>query len=144
MGSIVAGALLYSSPSGQAMSLSYFSESQVFDRSEIGHDIESRLIEAGIVFVETGNAEFMSAFEYEVFPGFPSKFPMKTSENKVTKFYSIYLVKDGDYNNSINIRTMVADEEFDSFNRTVIMDFICDGMTPRYAMENDYCIVKDF
>ena len=145
VGSIVAGALLYASPNGGGgQTLSDIVGSQILDRSQINEDIESSLVSVGIVFIETGSDAFADSVELDILSEFSSKFPIKVDEQNVVEFFGVYLVRDDDYNNSINVRTLVADEEFESFNESSIKDFVCDGMNPRFSIEYDYCIVKDF
>ena len=145
VGSIVAGALLYSSPgSSGGQSLSDVVGIQILDRSQISDEFESSLVGIGIVFIETGNDIFADSVELDILSEFSSKFPIKVDEQNVVEFFGVYLVRDDNYNSSINVRTLIADEEFESFDEFSIKDFVCDGMNPRFSTEYDYCIVKDF
>ena len=138
-GSVVAGALFFApQQNSNGPTLAEVFGNQKLSRFNVPDDLENSLIGVGIVFVETGNDAMYDSIENIVLPNFPSVFPIGTAEDEVTDFYSVYLIKDDAYNGSVNIRTMLEDKTFESLNNTEVMDFICDGLNPRYSIYNDY------
>jgi hypothetical protein len=141
-GSIISVAILYSGDGSMGGSSFVFSESQYLMKDDIYSDIEVQLMNIGIVFIETGNSEYLSLLRDEIIPEFSTGFMVPTQQSEIL-LYPVYVVENSLYLNEINMRTSLNDTIIDNYNKTVVMDFVCDNINPQFLMNYDYCIIRN-